>query len=196
MAKRLGVIDEQGGCGQSDGLATECVFEGRRVMHFQSRDTIGADSFEQTGQVASRYGVMRFGAAILARVAKIGHERRDPCGAGVLQRTDEEEQSTKLIVGACSRTAVEALDDIDVGSADSFQRTHLMFAVFEFSLFVCRQRLPESLRYGLAEIGSRLQCKEPKPSGVGQTWSGIARGPKALFHHHGLRPFLNLRSRT
>ena len=60
------------------------------------------------------------------------------------------------------RTAVEALDDVDIGAADRIERTHLVLSVLERPLLMRGEMAAERLRHRLAEVGRRLQRKQPK----------------------------------
>ena len=67
-------------------------------------------AFEQAGNVSGRHRIVGLGAAVLARIAQIGHDGRDPRRAGILERADEEQEPAQLVIGAHGRPAVQALD--------------------------------------------------------------------------------------
>jgi hypothetical protein len=112
------------------------------------------------GDVSGGNRIVRLGAAILARIAQIGHDGRDPCRASVLDRADEEQEPAQLVIGAHGWPAVQALDHVNVAAHDRVQRPRLVLAVLELALLVQRQELAERIRDGLAKLGRCLEGKE------------------------------------
>ena len=130
-------------------------------MNFERDHAIGADTLEHAGDVAGRYRVVRLGAAVLARITKIGGHRGDARGAGILDGADEEQQPAQFIVGALARPAVQALDHIDVRAIHGIERTRFVFAILELAFFMRRERLAQGRRYGAAQVLAGGQRKNP-----------------------------------
>ena len=121
-------------------LAAECVVECRFVVNVQYHDSVDACGLEHRGDVARGDRIPGLGAAILARVRKVGHYGSHvPC-AGILQCSDEEQQAAELVVGRRLRIAARALDDAHVTPLHVSERAHLVFTAVELALLARRQR--------------------------------------------------------
>ena len=131
-------------------------------MNLERDDAIRPHRLEHAGDVTRRDRIVRLGAPILSRITEIWHDGRDTGGAGVLERPDEKQEPAELVVGRFRRTAVEALDDVDIGAVDRVERTHLVLAVLEFPLFMRSELAAERLRDCLAEVGCCLQREQSK----------------------------------
>ena len=190
VLQRADIIDEQRRAGERDGAAAKGVLECHRVVNFERDDAVGPDRLEHSGNVAGGDRIVRLGATILARIAKVRHDRRDASGARVLERPDEEQQPAELVVGAFGRSAVKALDDVDIGAADGIERAHLVLAVLECALLMRGELLPERQRDGLAKIGGRFKREQADAAGEAG-WSvcgnrmGAPSSSTASFHARG-----------
>ena len=145
-----------------DGAAAEGVLERDRIVNLERDDAIRPHRFEHAGDVTGGHRIVRLGATILSRITEVWHDGRDTGGACVLERPDEEQEPAELVVGRFRRTAVEALDDVDIGAADRVERAHLVLSVLERPLFMRSEIAAERLRDRLAEIGCCLQRKQSK----------------------------------
>ncbi len=121
-------------------------------MHLERDHGVAADRLEKGCDVPRRHGVVRLGAAVLSCIAEIGRNRGDPPGSGILQRADEKQQPAELVVGALPRTAVKAMDHIDVGAGHGIERPCLVLAVLEIALFMRAERM----RQQFADIASEI----------------------------------------
>src|SRR6516165_9750849 len=81
-------------------LTAKGVLESGNVADVEGHHRIRPARLEESRHVFRRDRVARLRPSILAGVAKIRNHGGDPLGAGVLQRPDEEEQATDLVVGA------------------------------------------------------------------------------------------------
>jgi hypothetical protein len=183
MAQRLAIVDKQWRSRQRYGRAAEGVFECGGIMHLKRHNRIGADCLEQACHVASRDGIARLGAPVLARIAEVRHDSRDPRGAGIFDRTDQEQQPAQLVVRALGGPTMKALHDIDVGSANIIQGPRLVFAVFEISLLVRRQWLSKGRRDTRAEILRCPQGKELQAIAMYQPWLRASSGSRLRLCH-------------
>ena len=153
-------------------------------MDLERDDAIGSYRFEHAGNVSRGDRIVWLGAAILSSITEVRHDGRDARGACVLERSNEEQQPTELVVCGFRGAAVETLDDIDIGAADRIKRAHLMLAVFERSLFMRSEIAAEFVRESLAEIGCCLQRKQQKlMAGNGFQRSGPLRPGCAVYGH-------------
>jgi hypothetical protein len=67
--------------------------------------------------IRHRHGVTGLRLPSLPGVAEVGYERIDSPWRGVVERADEEEQPTELVVGALGGVAVQRLNDVHVAPA-------------------------------------------------------------------------------
>ena len=81
-------------------LTAKGVLESGEVVDVEGYHGIRAACLEEPRHVFCRDRVTRLRAPILAGVAKIRNHSGDPLGTRVLQRADEEEQATELVVRA------------------------------------------------------------------------------------------------
>src|SRR6516162_2267590 len=154
------IADQERRSAQRNRGATKGVFKSRLIMNFERDYSIDAGSLEQCRQVTNGDGVLGLGPPILPRIAKIGHHRRDPGCAGILQGADEEQQAAQLVVWALLRSAVQAMHDVNVATRDRVQRPTLMFDVLEAALLERSEMAPERPRDLLAEHLGAMQSKQ------------------------------------
>ena len=71
------MLHKEGGRLDMHGWAAKGVLEGGDIMHVEGHHSVDLDRFEQLGDVACAERVARGGAAVLARIGKIGHASGD-----------------------------------------------------------------------------------------------------------------------
>ena len=125
---------------QMHGLAAERVVERRLVVHFERNHPVGIHRFEQPGDVARRYGIMRLGPAVLARIGEIGNAGGHAARTGILERADQEKQAAQPIVGRAEQVAEQRLHHVHGASPHAIERAELALAALEFELFVRAER--------------------------------------------------------
>ena len=118
------------------GAATKGVLKRREIVNVDYNDSIGSDRFEHLRDITRRHRITRLCLTVLARVAKIGNHRRNTSGAGILERSDKEQQATELVRARPALLAMQRINDVDVAIANIDQWTGLVFAVLELALLM------------------------------------------------------------
>ena len=146
-------------------------------MDLERDDGVGSGGLEHACHIPRRDGIVRFGAAVLARIAEIGHDRGHAVGPGILEGADEEQEPAQLVIGAGLRAALQALDDIDVGAAHRVERARLMLAILELPLLVSREWHTQSVSDGPPQLGRGIDREQPEVAAGWAGWGRIAGSP-------------------
>ena len=96
-------------------------------MEVHGEDAVRAGGFDEVGNELGGDGVAALGFAVLTGVAEVGHDGRDPSGAGAMHRVDHDEQLHQVVVYGLAG----GLDDEHIRAADGLKDGNGAFAVGE-----------------------------------------------------------------
>ena len=154
------MIEEQRSRLQMVGSYAKGVLEGREVVHVHRQHPVDPNRLDDTREVARSHGIARLRLAVLALIAKIGHDGRDTSRGRVAKGSAEEDEPAELVVDAQVGRVVHRLQHVDVLVANVDQRTRGVLAVVELVFGVRAQGRSEGGSDGVPEVAGFAEGEE------------------------------------